>query len=153
MGDALTEHDVELGLLERRGHLVLHHLDSGAVAQSLLAVLELCGLAHVDADGGVEFQCVTTCRGLRVAEHHADFLPELVDEYAAGVGLGDVGRQFPQCLAHQPCLKSDLVVAHLTFDLRLRSQGCDRVNHHDVNRSRTDQVVGDLKRLFAVVRL
>ena len=50
MGDALTEHDVELGLLERRGHLVLHHLDAGAVAECLVAVLELGGLAHVYAD-------------------------------------------------------------------------------------------------------
>ena len=47
VGNSLTEYYVELGLLERRSHLVLHDFDPGAVAQSLVSVLDLGGTAHV----------------------------------------------------------------------------------------------------------
>jgi hypothetical protein len=45
--DALPVDDVELGLLERRGHLVLHDLGPGPVADRLGAVLERLDPAHV----------------------------------------------------------------------------------------------------------
>src|SRR3712207_1560661 len=45
-GDALAVEDVELRLLERRGHLVLHDLDPGAVADRVGSVLEGLDAAH-----------------------------------------------------------------------------------------------------------
>ena len=50
MRDTLAEHDVELGLLERRSHFVLHDLDLCAVSESLVSVFNLGGPAYIDAD-------------------------------------------------------------------------------------------------------
>ena len=83
----------------------------------------------------------------------ADLLAELVDEDAAGVGLGDVGREFAESLAHQAGLQTHFVVAHFTFDLGFRGKGRDRVDDDDVDGAAADQVVGDFKRLFAIVGL
>src|SRR5207302_3082678 len=52
--DALAVDDVELGLLERRGHLVLDHLDPGAVADHLAGVLEALDAPDVEPHRGVE---------------------------------------------------------------------------------------------------
>src|SRR5690348_17664086 len=46
--------DVELGLLERRGDLVLDHLDANAVAVGLDAFLERLDPADVEADRSEE---------------------------------------------------------------------------------------------------
>src|SRR5581483_8379199 len=54
--DALAVHDVELGLLEGRGHLVLHHLDPGAVPHHLHPVLDGLDAADVEPDRRVELQ-------------------------------------------------------------------------------------------------
>src|SRR5690606_27633082 len=72
--DTVTVEDVELGLLERRGDLVLHDLHAGAVADRLAAVLQRLDAAHVEPDRRVELQRLTTGRGLRGAEHDADLL-------------------------------------------------------------------------------
>src|ERR1700744_5358172 len=47
--DPLAVEDVELGLLERRGHLVLDDLDPGAVTHRIGAVLEGLDPAHIHA--------------------------------------------------------------------------------------------------------
>ena len=73
-------HDVELGLLERRRHLVLDHLDPDPVADRLGAVLERLDAADVEPDRGVELERPAARRGLGRAEHDADLLAELVDE-------------------------------------------------------------------------
>src|SRR5687767_12434854 len=46
---ALAVHDVELDLLERRRQLVLHHLDSGLVADHLVALLDGADPADIEA--------------------------------------------------------------------------------------------------------
>src|SRR3954466_15669996 len=55
-GDSGAVDDVELGLLERRRDLVLHHLDADAVADRLHALLQGLDPADVEADGRVELQ-------------------------------------------------------------------------------------------------
>ena len=48
-----------------------------------------------------EFQVlegIAARRGLGIAEEHPQLLAQLVDEYAAGVGLGNVRRQLAHCL-------------------------------------------------------
>src|SRR5437764_14729163 len=57
--NALAELDVELGLLERRGDLVLDDLHLDAVADRLGAVLERLDPADVKADRRVELQRAT----------------------------------------------------------------------------------------------
>src|SRR6478735_1778217 len=115
--DALAVHDVELGLLERRGHLVLHDLDAGAVADHVGAVLERLDATHVEPDRGVELQRPATGRGLGRAEHHADLLAQLVDEDRGRAGVVERTGHLAQRLAHQSGLEADVAVAHLTLDL------------------------------------
>ena len=92
-------------------------------------------------------------RSFGVAEHDADLLAELVDEDAAGVRLGDVRGELAEGLGHETGLEADLVLAHLAFDFRFRSEGGDRVDHDNVDGAAPDEVVRDLERLFTVVRL
>ena len=44
-------------------------------------------------------------------------------------------------------------ISHFAFDFAFWCQGCHRVNHDDVNRTRADQVFGNLECLFTVVGL
>src|SRR5262249_13014709 len=113
--DALAIHDVELGLLERRGYLVLHHLDPGAVADHVGAVLEALDAAHVEADRRVELQRPATGRGLRAAEHHADLLAQLVDEDRGRARVVERASDLAEGLAHEARLQADVAVAHLAL--------------------------------------
>src|SRR5690606_21595673 len=76
-GDAPAVEDVELGLLERRGHLVLDDLGARAVADRLGALLEGLDAADVDTHRGVELQRLAAGGGLRGAEEHPDLLAQL----------------------------------------------------------------------------
>ncbi len=101
LAHALAVHDVELDDLERRRHLVLHHLDAGVVADDLVLVLERTDAADIEADRGIELQRLAARRGLGAAEHDADLHADLVDEDHQRVGLGDRGGELAQRLAHQ----------------------------------------------------
>ena len=61
--------------------------------------------------------------------------------------------ELAQRLAHQPRLQAGQLVAHLAFDLGLRHQRRDRVDHDDVDAARAHEHVGDLEPLLAGVRL
>ena len=98
LGDALAEHDVELGLAEGRRHLGLDDLDPDVVADDVAALLDALDPADVQPDGGVELQGVAAGGGLGVAVHDADLHAELVDEDDHAVGLGDGTRQLPEGL-------------------------------------------------------
>src|SRR2546428_7248895 len=79
LGNPFGEQDVELGLLERRRHLVLHHLHAHPAAHDILAVLDGLDPADVEPDRGVELQRVPAGGRLGVAEHDADLHADLVD--------------------------------------------------------------------------
>ena len=85
--DSFAENDVKFRLFERRSHLVLYYLDLYAVAESLVSVLDLSSPAHVHPNRRVELEGIAARRGLGIAEEHTELLAQLVDEYAAGVGL------------------------------------------------------------------
>ena len=87
------------------------------------------------------------------AEHHADLLPQLVDEDRDRAGLVQVAGELAQRLAHQPGLQAHVRVAHLAFDLGAGHERGHRVDHEHVERARTDQHVGDLERLLTRVGL
>src|SRR6185295_6237347 len=82
--DPLAVADVELRLPEWGGNLVLDHLHLHPRADHFIAFLDLVGAADVEADRRVELQRPAAGGGLRVAEHDADLLADLVDEDEAG---------------------------------------------------------------------
>src|SRR4029079_4670233 len=153
LGHALAVHHVELGDAERRRDLVLHDLDPHPVADRLGAGLDRLDAPDVQADRGVELQRAATGGRLRIAEHHADLLAQLVREDEAGVGAGDGAGQLAQRLAHEPGLDADERVAHLALDLGAGHEGRDRVDDDAVDAARADQGLGDLQRLLTGVRL
>ena len=129
MGDAFAEDDVELGLAEGRGDLVLDDLDLGARADDVVAVLDGFDAADLDAHGGVEFEGPAAGGGLGVAEHDADLLADLVDEDEAGARFGDGAGELAQGLGHQAGLQAHVGVAHFAVQLGLGDEGGDGVDH------------------------
>ena len=77
-------HHVELGFAERGRHLVLDDLDARPAADHDVAVLDARDAADVHAHRRVELQRAPASGGFRIAEHHTDLLPQLVDEDEAG---------------------------------------------------------------------
>src|SRR6266478_2806441 len=151
--DAYAVEDVELGLPERRGHLVLHHLHPGAVPDHLLAVLDGADAPDVEADGGIELERISAGGRLGRAEHHADLHADLVDEDHGCAIAADHRRELAQGLRHEPRLQTHVRVAHLSLDLRLGHQRGHRVDHHQVDRAGAHQRLRDFQRLLAGVRL
>src|ERR1035437_9162831 len=96
--DTFAIHHVELGFAERRGGLVLHDFYPGARTHHLVAILDRADAPDVDTNRRVELQGAAAGCGFRVAKHHANLLADLVDEYQAGVRLGDDGGKFAQGL-------------------------------------------------------
>ena len=97
-GDSRTEHDVEFGFAERRSHLVLDNLHAYLVTQYFISIFQRGDAADIQTDRSVELQCVTTGRRLRITEHDADLLTQLVDEDAGRIGLADGSCQLTECL-------------------------------------------------------
>ena len=153
MRDSLTKHDVEFGLTEWRRHLVLHHLHTHLITLDVVAVFQLTDTTDIQTDRGIELQGVTTGCCLGVTKHHTDLIAQLVDKDTGCISLVDRTGQLTQRLRHQTSLQAHLAVAHIAFDLGFRCQGCHRVDHNDVNRRRTDQLIGNLKCLLSVVGL
>src|SRR5690606_28612657 len=118
-GDADPVQDVELGLLERRGHLVLDDLDAGAVTHRVGALLEGLDAPDVEADRRVELQRLATGRGLGRTEEHTDLLAELVDEDRGGAGRAERTGDLAQGLRHEAGLQAHVAVTHLALDLGL----------------------------------
>ena len=147
--DALAIEQIEFRRAEGRGHLVLNHLDLGAVADDGGAVLELLTAAHIQAHGGVELQRAAAGGDLGVAVHHAHLFTQLVDKDHDGVGLIDHAGQLAQRLAHQPRLQADKAVAHLAVDFGARHQRGHGVHHHDIHCARAHQRLADFQRVLA----
>src|ERR1700722_5418648 len=152
-GDALSVHDLELSLAERRGALVLHDLHARHVAGHFLPLFDGADATDIETHGGIELQRVTTGRGLRTAEHDADLHADLVDEDDDGVRALYVARELTQGLRHEARVQANLHLAHLTFDLRLRRERSDGVDDDDVDGARAYEHVSDLERLLSRVGL
>lgn len=152
-GDAFVVHDIELSLAEGRRNLVFHHLDPGAAADRLLAVLERLDTADIHPHRGVELQRLPAGRRFRRAEHHADLQTQLIEEDDDDARFADGAGEFAQRLAHQARLQAGQRIAHVAFDLGARHECGDRVDHHDIHGVRAHQRLTDFERLLAVVRL
>src|SRR4051794_10425997 len=151
--EAGAPQEVELGLLERRGHLVLDDLDAHPAADRLGALLEGLDAADVEPDRRVELQRPATGGDLGGAVDDADLLAQLVDEDRGGAGVVQRTGDLAQRLAHQAGLQTDVAVTHLALNLGARHERGDRVDDDDVERARADQHVGDLQRLLTGVGL
>ena len=154
--DALAVQDVKRSGAERRRHFVFHHFHFGFFADWCFVFA--CGFdlrcaANVYAHGRIEFQRVAAGGGFGVAEHHADFHAQLVDEHHQRVGFFDVPRELAQSLAHQTGLQADVAVAHVAFNLGFGHQRGNRIHHHHVHAARAHQHIADFQRLFARVGL
>src|SRR5262249_48810841 len=81
-------------------------LARGRVPDGLGAVLDPLPPPDVEPHRRVELQRPAARRRLRAAEHHADLLPQLVDEDADRAGAVEVGGELAQRLAHEPGLEA-----------------------------------------------
>src|SRR4051812_26719735 len=120
--EAGAPQEVELGLLERRGHLVLDDLDADPAADRLGALLEGLDATDVEPDRRVELQRAATGGDLGRAVDDADLLAQLVDEDRGGAGVVQRTSDLAQRLAHQAGLQTDVAVAHLALDLGARHE-------------------------------
>src|SRR5690606_10963571 len=107
-GDSHTVHNVELGLLERRCHLVLDYLDSGAVTNGIGSLFEGLNAANIEAHRSVELERLTTGGGLRTAEEYTDLFTQLVNEDSRGLGLVQHTGQLAEGLRHEASLETDV---------------------------------------------
>src|SRR4051794_24741352 len=151
--EALAPEDVELGLLERRGDLVLDDLDPGAAADGVGALLEGLDATDVEADRRVELQRTATGGDLGRAVDDADLLAQLIDEDRRRTGVVQGTGDLAQRLAHEAGLQADVAVTHLALDLGAGHQGGHGVDDDDVEGPGPDQHVGDLERLLPGVGL
>lgn len=97
-GDTCTKHDIKFCLLEWRCNLVLDYLDLGMVADHLTALLESLSPSDIHTDRCIELKGTSTCGGLRITKHNADFLTKLVDKDDHAVGSADRCSKLPECL-------------------------------------------------------
>ena len=115
-GNAFTVEHVEFGGLERRGHLVLDHLDARAVAHRLRRhssgfEYDECRDARRHRTSGL-----AAGGGFGIAEEHADLFTQLVDEDGGGAGLSQRAGHLAQRLTHESGLQTNMAVSHFAFD-------------------------------------
>src|SRR3984957_11845850 len=151
--DALSVHDVEFGFAERRGHFILYHFDFCARTGDDVAFFDGGNAANIDAYRRVKLQCASAGGGFWVAEHDANFFPNLVDEDQTSARLRNRSGEFAQGLGHQARLQSHVAVAHFAIEFSFGDERGDGVDDQHINRSRAHQRFGDFECLLAVVRL
>ena len=107
-GNAFAIEHIEFCRFERRSDLVFNNLDARSVADDIGTVFQRIYTADIQTDAGIKLECFAAGGCLRVAEHDADLLTQLVDEDDDGVGLVDCARELAQRLAHKPRLQADV---------------------------------------------
>ncbi len=77
----------------------------------------------------------------------------MVQEDHGATGFTDVASDLAHGLAHQASLAPNRQITHLSFNLSPRRQRSNGVDHHDVDRSRTNELIDDLKCHLTRIRL
>src|SRR6266478_189000 len=152
-GNAFAVENVEFGFAEGSRDFVLYDFGAGARADDPVAVLDGLDAPNVNAHGSVKLKGAAAGGGFGIAEHDANFFPDLVDEDEAGFRFGDDCGEFAQCLRHQARLQSHGGIAHVAFEFGLGDESGDRVDDDDVDGVRTDEFLSDFESLFAVIGL
>ena len=101
--------------------------------------------AYVDAYRGVIFKSLTAGCSFGAAEHNADFIAQLIYENNDTVGAGNGAVELSQSLRHKAGLKSHVAVAHTSLYFGLGHKRRNRVDHHNVDGTRTHESLGDFK--------
>ncbi len=128
-GDSCAIKNVELGLLEGRRHLVLHHFHPGPVSHGFRSLFQCLDATNIEANRGVELERLTAGGGLGAAEEDANFLSQLVDEDDGGSGLIKTTGELAKSLRHESCLEAHVGVSHVSFELCPRDKRCYRVDN------------------------
>src|SRR5208337_2606094 len=149
-GDPTGVHHIKLADPEGRCDLVLDNLGLDPRPGHLLAILDRSDPPDIDPCRAVELQGPAAGGGLRAAEHDADLLAKLVDEYEHALGPRDSAGELAQGLAHQPRLQAHVAVANFTLELGPGNQCRDRVDDHDIDSIGQHQHFGDIERVLGV---
>ena len=99
-GNAFAVHNIEFSLFERRSNFILNDFNTCAAADWVVALFYRIDFAHVKTDGSIEFQRTAARCRFRIAEHHADFFADLVDENSRRAGFAQYAGQFAHRLRH-----------------------------------------------------
>ena len=150
---ALGKHDVKLGLLKGRGRFVFDDFDADPTPDDLLAFFDGLDSSNVQTHRGIEFQCVPTRGGLRIAEHHPDFHANLVNENHRRQGLGNRSGQFAESLRHKARLQPHVRIAHFALDFSTGHQRGHGIHDHEIHGPASHQGLGNLQGLFAGIGL
>src|SRR5262249_713743 len=94
-GDPVGIHHVKLADPKWRRDLVLDDLRLDPGPDDLLAVLDGPDASDVDTTRAVQLDRPAARRRFRAAEHHADFLADLIDEDQYALGTRDSARKLP----------------------------------------------------------
>src|SRR5206468_9819113 len=108
---------------------------------------------NVETHGRVELERLATGGRLRIAEHDADLLAQLVDEDDRGLRARYRAGELAQRLAHEARLETHVRLTHVALDLGFRHQCGYGVDHDHVYSARPNENLADLKRLLTGIRL
>ena len=130
--DSLAVHNLKFSLPERWRDLVLDNLYTRFITDNLVALFDRPDATDIQAHRGIEFKRVTTSRGFGRTEHNANLHANLVDKNDQRIRVLYIACHLPECLRHQSSLQAHVRVAHVAFDLCLRSQCGHGVNYHNI---------------------
>jgi len=126
IADAAVEHDSNSA--SRKGGAILFFTTRARVrSPPTFALFDRAGAADVDADGGRKTLAPGRRSGFGIAEHHADFLADLIDEDDRAFGFGNRAGELAECLLMRRRLEARVRVAHFAFDFGAgdeRGDGC-----------------------------
>ena len=123
------------------------------VTNHLSALLQSLSSADIHTDRWIELQCPSTRCCLRITEHNANLLTQLVDKDYNTVWFTDNRCQLSECLWHQSCLQTYMCITHITLNLLLRNKCCNRIDYDNVNRTGTYHCLSNLQCLISAVWL
>ena len=113
--DAMAEDKFKLAGAKWRSHLVFYHFHASHCSDVAPILLDVTESPHIESERSVEFEGMSASGHLGIAKGDVDFLTQLVDEDAGGASFSQRCRDFAQGLAHESCLQSEFVIAHLSF--------------------------------------
>src|SRR5208337_5590411 len=104
-----------------------------------LPAVRVAETPDLEAERSVELQRLAARRCLRVAEHHANLLANLIDEDENRAALCSRTDEFPHRLRHQSRLETHVAVAHISVKFVLRHKSRHRINDNDIKSTRLSE--------------
>src|SRR5690606_31540984 len=101
----------------------------------------------------VELKSLTTSSGLRATKHNTNLLTKLINENDRSFRLANSSSQFTKSLAHHTCLHTHHRITDFPIQFLLWSKSCNRVNYNQLNSTRTNKLLSNIKSLLTRGRL